>query len=96
MGRVVVDDGLDQLACWDIALDGVEEADELLVPVPLHAPSDHPPVQHVQRREQRGRAMPLISPLTKSALLDSVAAWLLRISYRWRLVGSGLGSRTWW
>src|SRR5947209_9233753 len=60
MGRVVIDDGLDQLACWDIALDGVEEADELLVPVPLHAPSDHPPVQHVQRREQRGRAMPLI------------------------------------
>jgi DNA invertase Pin-like site-specific DNA recombinase len=36
------------------------------------------------------------SPLTKSVLLDSVAAWPLRISFRWRLVGSGLGSRTWW
>ena len=34
------------------------------------------------------------SPLTKSVRLDSLAVWLRRDSYRWRLVGSGLGSRT--
>ena len=29
VGGVVVDHGLDQLAGWDAALDGIEEADEL-------------------------------------------------------------------
>ena len=38
---VVVDDGLDHLAGGHVALDGVEEADELGVPMTLHAAADH-------------------------------------------------------
>ena len=41
MSRVVVDDGLDRLAGGHLALDSVEEADEILVPVLLHAAADH-------------------------------------------------------
>src|SRR6188472_3056749 len=37
VGGVVVEDGVDQLAGWHGGLDPVEEADELLVPVPRHA-----------------------------------------------------------
>ena len=47
--RIVVGDGVDQLARRDIGLDGVEEANELLVPVTLHAAPDHFAVQHVER-----------------------------------------------
>ena len=36
VGGVVVDNGMDQLAGRDRALDGIEEADELLVPMLLH------------------------------------------------------------
>ena len=60
MRRIVVDDGLDRLAIRNLAFDGIEEADELLVPVPLHAAADHGAVQHVERREQRRRSMPYI------------------------------------
>jgi hypothetical protein len=39
------------------ALDGVEEAHELLVPVPLHAAADHGTFEHIERGEQCGRAV---------------------------------------
>ena len=45
VGGVVVQDGVDQLAGRDVALDGVEEADELLVTVLLHAAPDHRAIQ---------------------------------------------------
>ena len=57
VGGVVVEDGVDQLAGRHGALDGVEEADELLVPVPRHALADDAAVDHVQRREQGRRAV---------------------------------------
>ena len=44
VGGVVVDDRMDQLAGRHLALDGIEEADELLVPVSLHAATDHRPL----------------------------------------------------
>jgi hypothetical protein len=40
VGGVVVEDGVHQLAGWHPGLDGVEEADETLVAVTLHAPAD--------------------------------------------------------
>jgi hypothetical protein len=43
---------VDQLAGRDRRLDRVEEAQELLVPVALHAPAHDRPVEHVQGREQ--------------------------------------------
>ncbi len=48
VGRVVVDDGFDQFAGGNGALDIVEEADELFVPVPLHAAPDHRAVEEVR------------------------------------------------
>ena len=50
----------DHLAGRNLALDRVEEADELLVAVALHAVADHGALEHVQRGEQRGRAVPLV------------------------------------
>ena len=41
-------------------LDGVEEADELLVTMALHAPADHLALQHVEGGEQRSGAVTLI------------------------------------
>ena len=38
----------------------VEKADEFFMPVPVHAASDHCAIQEIQRREQRGRAIPLV------------------------------------
>lgn len=55
---VVVDDGMHQLAGRHFRLDGIEEADELLVPVSLHAAADDLARGHVQGREQRGGAIP--------------------------------------
>ena len=40
VGGVVVEDDMDQLAGRDRGFDGVEEADELLVPVALHAAAE--------------------------------------------------------
>jgi hypothetical protein len=41
----------------DVRLHLVEEADELLMAMALHAPADHRPVQDVERGEQGGRAV---------------------------------------
>ena len=60
VGRVIVDDGVDQLAGGDRALDGVEEADELLMGVLLHAATEHRAVEHVEGGEQGGRAVALV------------------------------------
>jgi len=57
---VVVEDGVDLAAGRRRGLDGVEEADELLMAVPLHVAADHRAVEHVQRGEERGGAVPLV------------------------------------
>ena len=57
MGGVVVEDDVDDLAGRDLCLDGVEEADELLMPVALHAAAEHGAVEDIQGGEERGRAM---------------------------------------
>ena len=57
VGGVVVDDSMHQLAGWHPGLDGVEEADELLVAVTLHAATDDVAVYHVERGEQGGGAV---------------------------------------
>ena len=57
---VVVDDGLNHLPGGHLSLNHVEEADELGVPMTLHASADHRAFQHIQRREQRGGAVALV------------------------------------
>ena len=60
VGGVIVEDDVDGLAGGNLALDGVEEADELLMAVALHAAADHRAVEHVERGEQGGRAVALV------------------------------------
>jgi hypothetical protein len=57
---VVVDNGMDQVVDWDRTLDGIEEADELLMPVSLHAAADDLAVEHVEGGEQRRDAVALV------------------------------------
>ena len=59
VGGVVVEHDMDLLGCGHFALDGVQEADELLMPVSLHAPADDAAFEHVQCGEQGG-AVPLV------------------------------------
>ena len=54
---VVVQDHVDQFAGRHRRLDRVEEAQELLVAVTLHASPDHRALQHVQRGKQRRGAV---------------------------------------
>ena len=48
---------MDQLAGRHLRLDRVQETDELLMAVPLHAAADHGAVEDVERREQGGGAV---------------------------------------
>ena len=57
---VVVEDHMNRLARRDLRLNGVEEADELLMPMPLHIATDDRAVENVQRGKQRRRSMPLV------------------------------------
>lgn len=60
VNRVVVEDGVDHLAGRDLGLDGVEEADKLLMAMALHAAADDLALQHVEGGEQGGRAVALV------------------------------------
>ena len=60
MRSVVVHDGVDLPPGWHAGVDGIEEADELLMPVLLHAASEDGAVKDVQRGKQGHGAMPLI------------------------------------
>src|SRR5207342_1090108 len=60
VGGVVVEHRVDQLASWDLALDGIEKADEFEVAMALHAAADHRAVEHAERGEQGGGAVPFV------------------------------------
>ena len=51
---------MDGLVRRHLALDAVEEADELLMAVALHVLPDDRSIQNVERREQRGRAVAFV------------------------------------
>ena len=67
VGGVVVGDGMDELAGRHSRVDRVEEADELLMPVLLHATANDLAVQHVERGKQRGGAVPDVVVLVWTA-----------------------------
>jgi hypothetical protein len=56
----LVEHRMNQPAGRDFTLDGVEEADEFAVAVALHAAADDGAVEHAERGEQGGRAVPLV------------------------------------
>jgi hypothetical protein len=51
MSGIVVEDDVDRPASRDLALDGIEKADEFEVAVTLHAAADHRPVEHAEGGE---------------------------------------------
>lgn len=51
VGGIIVEHGMDELFGGNLALDGIEEADEFLVPMALHAAADHSAIEHIERRE---------------------------------------------
>jgi hypothetical protein len=55
VGGLIVEDGVDGLAGWNLAFDRVEEADEFLVAVALHVAADDGSVEDVHGREQGRR-----------------------------------------
>ena len=57
---VIVEDDVDDPADWNLGLDGVEEADEFLMPVTLHAAPDDLALEHVERGKQSGGAVALV------------------------------------
>ena len=60
MGGVVVDDQVNVQIGQGLAVDPVEETNELLVAVALHAVADDLAIEQVERREQGGRAVALV------------------------------------
>ena len=74
---IVVGDGVDQFARRDTGLDGVEEPNELLMPVTLHAAPDHPAVQYIEGGEQgRGAVALVVMRHRAAATLLHGQAWL--------------------
>jgi hypothetical protein len=59
VGRIVIDDGMDSLSLGDPGLDGVEEADELLMPMAWHTAADHLAIEDIERGEQGRGAVAL-------------------------------------
>ena len=60
VSRVIVEDGVDGLARGDLALNCVEQANELLMSMGLHVAADHGSIEDVHGRKQGGRAAPLV------------------------------------
>ena len=56
---IIVEDDVDHFAGRDLALDGIEKAQEFEVAVALHAAADDGAVEHAERGEQGG-AVPLV------------------------------------
>src|SRR5258706_10492210 len=71
VGCVVVDDGVDRFLDRHLRLDGIEKADELLVPVALHVAADDATVEDVESGEQCGRTVAFVVVGHRSG-----AAWL--------------------
>ena len=60
VGGVIIHDGVNGFFCGNLALDGVQKANELLMSVTLHAASGDLALQHVKGGEQRGRAVAVV------------------------------------
>ena len=60
VGRVVIQNDVDGLVGRQLGLEGVEEADELLMAVTLHVAPDHRASEDVQGGEQRRGAVALV------------------------------------
>lgn len=57
---IIAQDNVDDLACGNLGLDGVQETGELLISMTLHVSADDRAIADVQRGEQGGRSEPLV------------------------------------
>ncbi len=60
VGGVVVEDDVNELSGRNLGLDGVQEADKLLMAMALHIAADDGSVEDVERGEQRRRAIAFV------------------------------------
>ena len=60
VGSIVVEDDMERLVGRHLALDGVEKADEFLMPVVLHAAPDDPAFKDIESGEQGCRTVALV------------------------------------
>ena len=60
VGGIVVENGVDEFAGRGFGLQGVEEANELLMAIALHVLAEHRSFEHVERGKQRCRSMALV------------------------------------
>jgi transposase len=67
VGGVIVEDHMHCFAGRNRRLDGVEEADELLMPMALHVAADHRAVEDVERGEQRRRPIAFVDAMGPAA-----------------------------
>jgi hypothetical protein len=65
---IVVENRMDHLAGRHRALDGIEELDEILMPVVRHAAADDLALEHVEGDKQRCRAVALVVAGHRAAL----------------------------
>src|ERR1700693_5663079 len=87
VGAVVVENDVNNLANRNFGLDGIQEADELLMAMTLHAATDDSAFQHIKSGEQRGGAMDLVivghggaaPPLQRQAGLAAIEGLNLRL-----------------
>ena len=84
MGCVVVDDGWIASA-WHLRFDGIEEADELLMPVVLHVAADDGAVEDIESGEQRGRAVTfvVVGHRSGAARLIGSPGWVWSSAWIW-------------
>ena len=85
VGGVVVEDHVDDLSGGNLRLNGVEEADELLVPMALHVAADDLAVENVEGGEQRRCAMPfvVVGHRAGAALLHRQPGWVRSSAWIW-------------
>src|SRR5829696_6108380 len=75
VGGVVVEDDVDELTGRHRRLEGVEETDELLVPMALHAAAEDRAVEHVEGGKQGGGAVAPRAWIWLFSSTESTTAW---------------------
>jgi hypothetical protein len=60
VGGVIFENLVHGFAVRNLILDGIQEADELLMPMALHVATNDLTVENVERGKQRRRSVPLV------------------------------------
>src|SRR5438874_6148859 len=96
MRPVIVEDDVDDPADRNLGLNGVQETDELLVPVTLHAAPNDLAVEHVERGEQGGGAVALVVMRHRAGppFLIGKPGWVGSSAWIW-LFSSTESTRAW-